>query len=86
MTTLQQFISDNKLEFTEGQRNTNLVILVGFSLYNGNTIGEIKESIPANSDDLGEIYEEIERLYEYCNKNNYGGFWKTSTAKTQYKF
>ena len=89
MTQLQQFILDNKLKFTKGQRNANLTILVGFSLYNKNTIEEIKDSIPTEY--LGEIltkemYQEIERLYLYCNKNNYDHFWKTSTAKAQYKF
>ena len=82
---LELFIEENKLEFTEGRRNSDLVVLCGYSLFINADKTETCDSIfkELRTADLG---TELDRVYEYAKKNNYGEFWRLPEAKEKYKF
>ena len=90
---IKKFIEDNNLDFTsEGSGlNSNCVILAGYGLYLGiesyselsdilDTIDPDQELIPASAD------TELNRVFDYANKNMYGNWWKNEEAHTIYKF
>ncbi len=83
---IKKFIEDNNIEFNEGERNSSLVILIGFSLFKKLTKEDLEEAL---SDEIEEDYEiqmEIDRLWNYCKSNKYGNWWKNKSAKSQYTF
>lgn len=90
---LKKFIVDNNLQFTEGRRNSDCVLLAGFSLFLGirkpsmeilDIVGEI-DTFP-DSVFTAELNEEFERVLEYAEMRNYGVWWTKEDAKKQYKF
>lgn len=99
---LLKFITDNKLEFTEGVRNQNLTILCGFACYLLGLDSELSLNLakryllnaleifeaknPKKVEDTDFIEHEIVRLFNYCWDNSYEDFWITDEAKAQYKF
>jgi hypothetical protein len=82
---LKEFIKENKLTFTVGERNTNVTILCGYALHIEATVEDCKNAIEEKYVST-ELFQEIERVYEYANNNNYGDFWITETAQKQYTF
>ena len=84
---LQQFIKNNNLEFVEGRRNSDLVVLCGYALYINATDIEIWDSIPEDIEgaDFSELETELFRVFSYAEKNNYGKWWENETNRNQYK-
>jgi hypothetical protein len=79
---LEQFITDNKLEFNAGSGgDSNILALVGYSIHIGASLQDCIE-VADNSD----VDSEIERVYNYAKKNNYGKWWESKVAKEQYIF
>ena len=74
--TIREFIERENLSFEKGSRNTTVVTLIGWCQFNKinrlDLIHELQTEI--NNDDF--IENEINRLWKYCIKNNYGGYWK----------
>jgi len=87
---LKTFIKENNLSFNEGERNSNIVILCGFALFNENILEECKEVIPKEFIDTlkkeTNVFQEIERVYYYADSRNYKKYWGTAMAQAQYKF
>lgn len=85
---IQEFIKNNNLTFKEGTRNTDSVILSGYSLYLGiKTAKELEKVIDAALPDADcDYYEELDRVFSYASENNYGKWWETETAIKTYKF
>ena len=84
---LQKFIELNKLEFTEGRRNSDLVVLCGYGIYIEATGDEIWDSISEDIEtDFEELETEFNRVFDYAEANNYSKFWFKEEAKKQYKF
>ncbi len=81
---LQKFIKDNKLEFVEGRRNSDLVILCGYALYINATSEDCYEAIFHNLLTL-ELNSELDRVYDYAETNNYGKWWEKEANRKQYK-
>lgn len=85
---LQKFIKDNKLEFVEGRRNSDLVVLCGYGLYIEALGEEIWDSIPGNkradANSL-ELEEEFNRVLLYSQSYNYGKWWEKEANRKQYK-
>lgn len=89
MEKLIKFIKENNLTFNEGERNTNITILVGFSLAIEAEMGEILQAIKKSDTEYQNIFfieEEIKRVYDYAEDNNYDDFWLTEEAHDQYTF
>lgn len=86
MSDIKNFITENKLNFSEGSRNSNCTVLIGYSQFKGLTKQQLKEEIAVEIVRDGFIGEEIDRLFDYCKKNNYSKYWKTAEAKLQYTF
>lgn len=83
---LEKFIKDNKLEFVEGRRNSDLVVLCGYGLYINASNEEIWESIPENiNTDYDQLDLELNRVYDYAEANDYGEWWEIESNRKQYK-
>lgn len=86
---LKQFIKDNNLEFTEGRRNFDSVVLSGYALYLDANSEQLKNAIEIV---LGEeiwddnLEDELDRVFDYAKSNNYGKWWEKEEAKKMYKF
>jgi hypothetical protein len=85
---LIQFIKDNKLTFkgSGSALNSDCVILCGFALYIGANKSTCMDSIPTKEINVAEVHTEIERVYEYAERNNYGDYWKNGVAKASFKY
>lgn len=83
---MRRFIKENNISFEPGSRNTSVTTLIGYAQHKGLTCQELIDFLePEISNDFF-ILEEVNRLWDYCKKNNYKKFWKTQTAKSQYNF
>jgi len=84
MSKIQKFINDNDISFIEGNRNTTVVILIGYAqhLNISKNILKIELSKEIISDSF--IAEEIDRLWDYCKSNNYKDYWSKTVSKKQY--
>jgi hypothetical protein len=86
---LKTFIVENDLQFTEGRRNSDCTVLSGFALFQETEVQECKTAITSSIDleeDLGEIFEELERVFKYAEVNSYGSWWETEEPGKQWKF
>lgn len=82
MEQLTKFIQDNKLTFAGGSGgDSNILALCGYATFIGANAEDCIKV--ANNKDCN---DEIERIHEYAVKHNYDAFWKTDSAKAQYKF
>jgi hypothetical protein len=83
---MRKFIEENNISFSVGERNTSVVILIGYAqhkeLNQTDLVNELSKEIKKDSF----IGEEVNRLWDYCKSKNYKKFWKTKGAKTLYKF
>ena len=83
---LEKFIKENSLEFTEGRRNSDLVVLCGYGLYIGADLADVWNSIPLGIDtDYDELETELERVFEYAHAHNYGKWWENEANRKAYK-
>lgn len=86
---LEQFIKDNSLEFTEGRRNSDAVVICGYALYLGvSDVDTIKDAMnivfPPSiwADNLG---IELDRVFNFAKANNYGKWWEKEENRKTYK-
>jgi hypothetical protein len=81
---IEKFITDNKLNFrgSGSDLNGNCVILAGFALFCDEDIDceELIELVDTNA------AEEMRRVFEFAEDNNYGDWWTSEAAIEQYKF
>lgn len=66
---LEQFIKDNNLTFKVGRRNHDITIICGYALHNNYSEKDIIKAINSNDNF---IKEEVERVFDYAKRNNYG--------------
>jgi hypothetical protein len=83
---IQKFIEENNLEFKEGTRNADCVVILGYSQHLGLKQADLKTALTKYIEVDSFIGEEIERLWDYCKNKNYKDFWTKAVAKEQYKF
>lgn len=83
---IREFINNNGLKFTVGNRNTTVTTLIGYSQHLGKGKMELKKEIETEISEDSFINEEIDRLWNYCANNNYANYWTTAAAKSKYKF
>lgn len=86
MSKIKEFIKDNNLSFEEGNRNTTVVILIGYAQHLGLTEEELDAELEEQYDEDYFIAEEVTRLFDYCKARNYKKYWATEEAKKKYKF
>ena len=74
---LKNFIKHNKLTFEGGcsSRNSDLVILCGYSLHAGAEKEDIETILKENFKVDANIEKEFNSVYSYAKKNNYGDWW-----------
>ena len=91
LVELQRFITDNNITFQEGERNSNCVILCGYSQYlcKLKNIPEIKiydtiyQNIIKPLNDT-ELNKEFKKVWEYTLKNDYWKWWENKKNKNKY--
>ena len=88
MENIKKFIEDNSLSFlgTGSSLNGNCVVLAGYALYKEISLEDLIDYFEEIPDVAGEAFEEMERVYNYAEINNYGDWWKREDAKKSYKF
>jgi hypothetical protein len=72
---LRNFIKHNSLSFKEGRRNSDLVMLCGYSLHTGAEKEDVETVLHENFKTDAGVEEEFNRVYPYVKKNNYGDWW-----------
>ena len=83
---IKKFITDNKITFNEGERNSSTVVVIGYAQHLGLNEVQLKKELAKEIKADKFIKTEVERLFDYCKSNNYGAWWTTKEAKKQYKF
>ena len=81
---LKNFIKHNSLTFTEGCRNSDLVVLCGYSLYLGAEKEDVETVLKEKLSVDAELVSEFNFVYSYAKKNNYGDWWKNPKNKNCY--
>ena len=83
---IKDFIEKNELSFEEGNRNTTIVTLIGYSQHLILTKEQLEEELKEQIEEDGFIQDEIDRLWQYCFNRNYKNYWVTQDAKDKYVF
>jgi hypothetical protein len=83
---IRDFINENAIDFSVGQRNSSITTLIGFSQHQGLTKEELKLELVKEIARDSFLKEEIDRLWDYCKARNYKNWWNTTEAKLQYTF
>lgn len=85
---IENFIKNNHLHFSGfgSDLNSDCTIISGFALFSGVEINELIDILSEQEEWSGEAEEELQRVFEFAENNNYGTFWSTEDAKKQYKF
>ena len=76
MSVIRKFIEENKISFAEGQRNSSIVTLIGYSLYLGMNQEDLENELLEEAKQDVFIENEIERLWNFCKNKNYGNWWE----------
>jgi len=84
---LIKFIKDNKLNFdTSGSGlNSVCVIISGYALFIEASLDDITEAVEELFPE-SVFVDELSRVFDYAEDNNYGNWWKLPKAKEMYKF
>jgi len=77
------FIKNNDLVFEDGNRNAPCVTLCGYALYLG--IETEDELVTLYNFDI-DTQTELQFVFPYAKKNNYGKWWENESAHKLYKF
>lgn len=72
---LKEFIAHNDLRFTKGRRNSDLVMICGYSLYKGAQEDEVREALEPFFEGDSELLSEFNRVYDYTDIQDYGSWW-----------
>ena len=83
---MRNFITENKLSFEPGSRNSTITTLIGYAQFKGLNQSNLEEELITESNADSFIAEEINRLWDYCKAKNYKSFWSSEEAKEQYTF
>lgn len=83
---IKEFIKNNNLSLEEGNRNSSLVVIIGFSQHLGLTRNDLENELMVEINEDSFISEEIARLFDYCKTKKYKNYWLSPEAKSKYKF
>jgi hypothetical protein len=83
---IKDFIKNNDLLFTEGNRNLTVITCIGYAQHLGWDKEDLKNELVHERAADPFISEEIERLWNWAASKNYKNFWDTPRAKKEYKF
>ena len=82
---LKNFIKNNSLDFPAGGRNTNIVVLCGYALYINASVEDCKDAI-SKKELTAEVAMEMERIYTFADRKDYGVWWDNESNRNTYKF
>ena len=81
---LKDFIKHNSLTFVKGRRNSDLVMLCGYSLHSGAEKKDVETVLEKKLKADAELVSEFNFIYPYAKKNNYGDWWNNPKNKNCY--
>ena len=81
---LKNFIKHNSLTFMEGRRNSDLVMLCGYSLHSGAEKEDVETVLKEKLKIDPVLVSEFNFVYPYAKKNNYGDWWNNPKNKNCY--
>ena len=81
---LKNFIKHNSLTFKEGRRNSDLVMLCGYSLHSGAEKEDVETALEEKLKIDAGLVSEFNFVYPYAKKNNYGDWWNNPKNKNCY--
>lgn len=82
----REFIKQNDITFQEGNRNTSIIILIGYALYLNLSRQDLKDQLEEEIKKDTFIDKEIDAKWEYCKKRKYGKYWEEEDTKLKYKY
>jgi hypothetical protein len=87
---IEKFIKDNGLTFEKGTRNTDLVIICGYSQYleslgRTNIVNILEEVLKGYFEKDPELYSEFNRVWNFTNLKNYYKWWTIDINRARYK-
>lgn len=83
---MKEFIKNNNITFEVGKRNNSVTICIGYAQYIEISKDELKKSLSKQIKADSFIEEEIERLWDYCDRNVYRNYWVGPEAHKLYKY
>lgn len=83
---IKKFIIDNGLDFegTGSELNSVCCVISGYALFIG--VVDVTELVKNVTEISTDSHDELFRVFEYANDNDYGDWWAHGEAKEQYKF
>ncbi len=81
---LREFIENNSISFEEGERNSTVTKLIGYSQYLGLSQDNLENELSKEIKKDRSILSEINRIWGYCASRNYAKFWGTKSASNEY--
>lgn len=87
---IEKFIKDNGLTFEKGNRNTDLVIICGYSQYleslgRVNVADILEEVLKGYFEKDPELHAEFNRVWNFTNLKNYYKWWTIDVNRARYK-
>ncbi len=85
---IEKFIKLNGLDFSGSGStlNGNCVILAGYACYLDLSFLVLSDLIAESKSYSPDFWVELEKVFDYAEKANYGAWWKTPEAIATYKF
>jgi len=87
---IEKFIKDNSLTFEKGTRNTDLVIICGYSQYleslgRVNVVNILEEVLKGYFKKDPELHAEFNKVWNFTNLKNYYKWWTIDVNRARYK-
>lgn len=86
MTKIREFIKENNLSFAEGNRNSTITKLIGYSQYLNMEKSELEIELSSEIENDTFIKNEVDRLWDYCKIKKYKKIWEKIETKSIYKY
>lgn len=86
MNIIEQFITDNKLDFSGSgsELNSNCCVLAGFALFQNIEWSDLVDKFIEATEGNFFDFTELKRVYAYANVKNYGAKWEAGDYKGTY--
>lgn len=83
---IREFINNNNITFEKGNRNSTIIILIGYSLYIDIEKEDLEKALEEEIKKDKFLKEEIDRLWTYCYDRNYDTPWRKGDYKSNFKY
>lgn len=81
---IENFIKNNKLKFTKGRRNSDLVIICGYAQHLDATLDDLHDVLHSYYSEDSELEDEAIRVWVYAEDNDYYKWWRKPANTKEY--